>query len=146
MNFKELVNKNISTSFIQERIKLTTKDDYDDGDYYDDEDDEYYDDDDEFAGDITDNRSDTAMKKCEFVVDDLWNNYKLDNFHRIFHKNYEILVTARTDFDHRFNNTLLGDDNVVMIKSLHTCLLFDEDLDSYLVDHSLPIKSQNEDG
>jgi len=33
-----------------------------------------------------------------------------------------------------------------MIKSLHTCLLFDEDLDSYLVDHALPIKSLNEDG
>jgi len=35
----------------------------------------------------------------------------------------------------------MGDDNVVMIRSLHTCLLFDEDLDSYLVDHALPIKS-----
>jgi hypothetical protein len=54
-------------------------------------------------------------------------------------------VTERTENEHRYNNTLMGDDNVVMVKSKYSCLLFDEDLDSYMVDHALPIKSPNDD-
>ncbi len=42
------------------------------------------------------------------------------------------------------NNTLLGDDNVIMVKSKYTCLLFDDDFDGYLADHALPIKTISE--
>ena len=42
-------------------------------------------------------------------------------------------------------NMLLGDDNVIIISGKQTCLVFDQDFDSYLADRALPIKSQQPD-
>jgi hypothetical protein len=68
----------------------------------------------------------------------------MKDYHHIKIKNFEILVSERLENDIKYNNTIMGEDNVVMIKSKYSCLLFDEDLDAYLADHALPIKSPSE--
>jgi len=39
---------------------------------------------------------------------------------------------------------LLSTDNVIIISGRKTCLVFDADFDSYLIDHALPTKTSTD--
>jgi len=51
------------------------------------------------------------------------------------------VIQKRSDLSQKYNPNLLGTDNVLIISGRMTCIIFDADFDSYLIDHALASKS-----
>lgn len=47
---------------------------------------------------------------------------------------YDIVIERRPHNIPGFENTLLASDNILLIKSLHSCLIFDNDFNNFIED------------
>ena len=65
----------------------------------------------------------------------------MNNVQIIRKSGYEIIIERRSNLAEKFNGNILGNDNILIIRDMKTCIVFDADFDSYLIDHALPIKS-----